>query len=29
MIKEFVNYISVKEVSDGAIKDYWLILGGG
>lgn len=26
MIKEFVNYLSSKEVSDGAIKDYMLTL---
>ena len=26
MIKEFVNFISSKEVSDGAIKDYQLTL---
>lgn len=26
MIKEFVNFISSKEVSDGTIKDYQLTL---
>lgn len=26
MIEEFIHYIRSKEVSDGAIKDYWLTL---
>lgn len=26
MIKEFANYLSSKEVSDGALKDYMLTL---